>query len=1042
MTKSLSARRHRLAAGAVVGAMTVFSLALPAGNAFAVVTPPTTPATNLTATPGTVNVSAGASVSVSATVAPTNSNAQFYFVITGGPDGDKAVNGPNFADGTCAAPTAAGLVVCTFTSNATSGTDSVIIFTNNDTTLVHNTSDYTAASAVKTGVISVVKSGVSAHLAISPSAISVQANSAVSYTVTDTDSASTAVSGQTLNVEITTNANATTQPLSATGLNVTSMGGGGTNAWKITGTTTATTDASGHVSFSVTSTAPGTVSIRVYDGPTSLVGPPAVTYVPYNGSQNSAQAVQTVALGGDDVATVTLTGTATNYANIGQSAHVVLKNASGTPVAGVLPIGTLAGPNASQPVTCGTTAADGSTDCTFANPQAGIDTLTVFVNKSTNSSNTMDANEARGVFTFTTTTPPVINVAQSTVACTDQIVAPGNQGVLVDAGACVVPIDQKDVVLRATIMNNGAAVVGAIVTFTSSVASASGDSLPSCTTGAAGTCTTTWHVANPTVATRVITAHVGTQQVTATTSVEWRARAFASISILPIANAVLIGGVVSVTSKSVDQFGAGMGGRTIAFSTKALAAPTARNTGSYATGNRLTAADGTATFSFTDGGLALSVAQETVVANDVAAGATAVANSDVYYRANITTATITLDATNTCGGTASYSGAPLALAGPGQMVCARVKDGQGNALPGKVVTFTIVGPGGAVSSATAATNSTGDAQVTVTSTGSGVKSVTASVDGHSATATVTFAQPLANTARNIAVTPVTDATVAVAAGDLKNLRFLVTDRYGNGVPNVAVTFNNAGAGFFFGGTNSATATTNTLGIASVAVTSLSTSFGAATVTASLGDGVTPATQCEDLSGMVNGVATAGVAAGNCSTTAVVQFSQKPTIGGTTFRTGPGSVTITGVVAPSIAVDLLEGGIKVASTTSDATGVYTFLRTIDKTTVYTVNAGGLVSGTFTVTVKFGVRVYLKNRVIGKILITVPTYPHVSNIRVNYYMIVGGTYRYLGHVNTGATGFSGFNVRVLRHKVYTFTARAVAGAGRAGSALAAPRSIRSL
>jgi hypothetical protein len=141
--------------------------------------------------------------------------------------------------------------------------------------------------------------------------------------------------------------------------------------------------------------------------------------------------------------------------------------------------------------------------------------------------------------------------------------------------------------------------------------------------------------------------------------------------------------------------------------------------------------------------------------------------------------------------------------------------------------------------------------------------------------------------------------------------------------------------------------------------------------------------------------------------------------------------------------LFVNGVQVSAViTSSSTGAYSFRRTIDVTTTYTVKAGGLSSAPFKVTVKFGVKVYLKNRVAGKILITVPVYPHVSNVVVKYYMIVGSTYRYLGYAKTGATGFSGFNVKVARHTTYKFTARAVGSFGRASSPLAVPVSIRSL
>jgi hypothetical protein len=307
---------------------------------------------------------------------------------------------------------------------------------------------------------------------------------------------------------------------------------------------------------------------------------------------------------------------------------------------------------------------------------------------------------------------------------------------------------------------------------------------------------------------------------------------------------------------------------------------------------------------------------------------------------------------------------------------------------------------------------------------SGAQLIKAVVDGVTSTGTITYGAPAVSAARNISVFPATDATVALEAGDLKNLRFIVVDAYGNGVPGVTVNFNNAGAGFFFGGTNSASAITNTDGIASVAVTSLASSYGASTVTASYAG-----TRCGEAIGTPAGTTIAA----NCSTTATIQWSPLPTIGGTTVRTGTGSVTITGVVAPGVTVALMQGAVQVATTTSNATtGVYTFTRTINKTTTYTVKSGGLSSSAFKVTVRFAAKLTLgvskAHNVLGRVAIG----PKVSNISVRYYGKWSGRWHYLGTAKTDSTGVARKWFDTTAGRTYVLAARAMGATGRTTSA----------
>jgi hypothetical protein len=97
-----------------------------------------------------------------------------------------------------------------------------------------------------------------------------------------------------------------------------------------------------------------------------------------------------------------------------------------------------------------------------------------------------------------------------------------------------------------------------------------------------------------------------------------------------------------------------------------------------------------------------------------------------------------------------------------------------------------------------------------------------------------------------------------APGTVHRITAVVTDREGNRVPGVTVTFTESGPGTFVGGGSTATATTNDQGRASAEVTTQTTVTGTQTITASLptSGGVD---ECERAAGDP-----AGAPAGNCS----------------------------------------------------------------------------------------------------------------------------------------------------------------------------------
>jgi len=306
-----------------------------------------------------------------------------------------------------------------------------------------------------------------------------------------------------------------------------------------------------------------------------------------------------------------------------------------------------------------------------------------------------------------------------------------------------------------------------------------------------------------------------------------------------------------------------------------------------------------------------------------------------------------------------------------------------------------------------------------------------------ATGTLTYGASI--TARNIATSPASDAHVALEAGDLKVLRFKVTDGYGNGVPGVTVSFNNAGAGFFFGGTNSATSVTGTDGIASVTVTSLPSSFGAANVTATILPSAGIFMTCDPTSYPVNSPVV-GFKAGNCTTTAVVQIGMRPTVNASNTRTGAGSVSIHGVTNAGASVALLQWSgtkyVQVATTTASSTGAYNFTRTITMTTAYRVQSPtttGLQSVTHVAYVRYGVSLSLTSATKGHVTAKTTVNPKVGNVEVRFYKLSGGKYTYLGHAFTGSTGVASKTFSATSGKSVTIVTRALATSHRLKSGL---------
>lgn len=1017
MTRTLLAKPKRLVSAAVVASVTVATLGLTAGAAFAAA--PATAITSSTASP--VHI-AGTSTSLNYSETTTGGGAAdstVRYAVVAGSNVDTAGNGNNAADGTCDVP-AAGAGACSVTGLTVAGSSTVTIFAD-----LNGDSIITAGEP--TVSITVVKAGPVYTVTLDKHSVGTSSGSAVALVATAKDSLGNIVPGAPLAVTATQNAAAGSNPLSVnSGAALT----GSSPNWQADNTVTAGAD--GTATVNVASSVAGSVLVRVYSDTNTSGSYDA-------GEANDTATITVVAGGNAGVTTVAITpATDTRYKGDSQTVNITLSGSGGVPISNVVANYVVTGANPSSG-TVPMTNSSGKASFTYTATNVGTDSVLVYVNLPSGTTAGRDSGEPGATATRTTVNLPTYTdvIAMCTQQLADQY--QGKQININDTEECAQPIDVKSSTFTYKVVNGSTPVAGVVLSLDEYDSGTVGTvtwSAPTCTTDATGICSVTGTASAPTNNGWIeADAYVGTAASKSNryyTYTYFQTRAAQPATIAPLDQAVTFHGSPSVSAKVADQFGKAVSGATVTFGV----------TGSNAvsTVTKTTDASGTAAFSYADTSASTTDGRTDQIAVSVNGGSAV--NATVHFYANAAAAAATVDvATNSTSPTfnagtnaAAYSLDPSTS----QYVSVKVTNSAGTPLTGKTVTFTLAGgatlAGSTATTGTAVTNGLGVATISVVSTKSGAQTVTATVDGVNGTGTITYGAPGYWTARNIKVTPSSDATTAIEAGDLKNLRFLVTDLYGNPVPNVDVQFSNAGAGFFFGGTNSAFATTNSEGIVSVALTSLPTSYGAATVTATMGQ--YQSSDCGSGAG-----SPAGSTAGNCSTTAVVQVSPRPTIGGTSFRTGAGSVSITGVVAPNIAVDLYVGAAKVASTTSNASGVYSFTRTISTTTSFTVKAGGLSSSVFKVTVQFGSILTLSSTVKGKVVAKAAVYPAVASAEVRWYVVRGTSKVYVGHSSTNASGVATFTFAVKSGTTITITNRVLAFNGRAASTYSRAKSIKS-
>lgn len=655
---------------------------------------------------------------------------------------------------------------CTVTNGGQPGVDSIHFFYDAAGTGSYQSGDPVANATLTIG-------GQINAVTLTPTTAHAAQGQYQAYTVSATDAQGRPVSGASITVTAS-QANATNGDLTVTG----TKPAAGAN----TGLAAPTAGGNGTASGAVTtgdgtaSSTPGAATVYIASkvvGTVSLVAKPTDNTIT---GVSSTGTLTVDAAGVNDVTSVAVTPPTQNaFTNKAVQETITLRNAQGDPVAGVTPVVNItAGPDAGTTVTVGATDGTGTATATYTSGSAaGTDTVQAFVNQTDNPVNTggLDPGEPSGTASV--------------------VIAANHVAALTGGTTTNVPVDTASVPVTFTLTtDNGSSPAGYNVNFTVAPTSPAGKytlSQTSAVTDANGKVTVSVTNANPAAgdSATVTATLVGDATKTGSDTVNWQARSVATngIVISPFVNTAPVHTAVTHTVTATDQFGQPVNGLTYTWSVNGRN-NALNNTGATGTGS---------SFTYTDAGPATSggVDTITVTATSTSGTTTTVVGSDSVNQYWVTgTAQATqanIDATPWDGQytqatptspfvpvgfekstTAGVTSDPTAANPSSNTTPIGVKliDANGNPLYGKSVTFTSAGVGGftdangkPIGSSTTALvedstcsngspcNVAGWATVYVRSTQSGTQTITASVDGITDHATVTY------TGQYVPVTP-------------------------------------------------------------------------------------------------------------------------------------------------------------------------------------------------------------------------------------------------------------------------------------------------
>jgi hypothetical protein len=317
----------------------------------------------------------------------------------------------------------------------------------------------------------------------------------------------------------------------------------------------------------------------------------------------------------------------------------------------------------------------------------------------------------------------------------------------------------------------------------------------------------------------------------------------AASTLTPAASSLVQGGGVTLTLTAVDQFGSPVVGAAVSWSRAG------RNATTVSSANT-TDANGIATYTYVDASTSTTSLTDTVSAVASFNGASNTETATVTFGTANTVGSLTVTASPTLtsgSATSAIDTSYLSADGTTATVSVTVKNADGSLLAGVPVTWSTSNAKSGILSAlginyaTTYSNSSGVATSYVYGwTAPGATTVTATAGGKTATTIVNF------------VNAATDARAIAVKAEGGLVTATVTDRYGNAVKSVTVTWAVTGGAYFGNGTTGTTGTTDKAGVAQIVVN------GSGTVTASL-DTATY-TQAASAAGKVGTYTTEGVGA--------------------------------------------------------------------------------------------------------------------------------------------------------------------------------------
>ncbi|MGE5226576.1 MAG: hypothetical protein ACM3OO_06850 [Planctomycetaceae bacterium] len=700
--------------------------------------------------------------------------AELDLAVTAGPNADAGKNGAQ-ADATCVSAADGKCTLTVTPLSGKAGIDQITVWADNN-------ADNLLSNGEPSATTSIEWFGPVFSLTLAPTTAKASTGTCIELAVTMKDELGNPVPGAKAMVS---------QTLASANLTIgcdPKLGGGGTSgASPYQVQTTDATDEDGVLTFGVSSDKAGAEAIEAYCPVNPITGLCDTGNVGTKDPQ--ANATVTWSDGSGPNVVTTLSVDPSNGKGQGTSAAsftLTAKNAAGDPVGSIdVAYQVTAGPNqgAIHQDAC-TTGNDGTCDIGYVNAGGtGTDTLVFWVNQTSGGTNTPgpDVGEPQTTATWQWSAPPAD--AAISIAC----VGYGQADTATD---CTVPTYKGSDALTVKVVDGSTPpkpIAGVVVDVATSAVTGKVTVAPlTCVTDAGGLCTLTLTDAKPTAGDgATVTATIQGTAKHAHAIVTWDAPV-KQVTLTPAKITSLVHTATTWTALVTDQFvpAEPFAGVNVDFTV------TGRNPSGTTGLGKTTDANGKATFTYTDTGLASANGHDAIVAASGAVNA----NGDQYWVTSLVPTSFKLVFGSVCSGSATTDTTMVTEAYPDPTVvpmCATAVGVNGLPLYDQDVAVTSTGVGaftnaaGSADLGTSVTGTIGDdgrAPLFLTSKKSGEQDVAAAIGGLNAMATETW---IPGRAYAVSVGGL-NGKVSAAEGSQLQVVAAVTDAYGNAVSLVHV----------------------------------------------------------------------------------------------------------------------------------------------------------------------------------------------------------------------------------------------------------------